>query len=155
MTYVLGARSLSRLDGVHPHLVTVVRRAIEVSEVDFSVICGVRTVAEQEKLYAQGRTTEELRAKGLLGLTGEPHKRKVTWTMNSNHFKRDSGYGHAVDLAPYVNGSIKWDDWRLFIQIADSMKSVAASLSYPVTWGGDWTKPDMPHFELPRTYHPT
>ena len=41
----LSARSLSRLEGVHPDLVKVVKRAIELTEVDFMVTEGVRTAA--------------------------------------------------------------------------------------------------------------
>lgn len=152
MTYHLGTRSQQRLEGVHPHLVECVTRAIERSVVDFSVICGVRTVDEQIALYAQGRETAEMRAKGIVDIPGKPNMRKVTWTLNSNHFVRSSGFGHAVDLAPFVNGKIDWDDWRNFKAIADAMLSVASEMKIPLTWGGSWTKPDGPHFELPKDY---
>ena len=38
MSFKLGKRSLSNLKGVHPDLVKVVKRAIELTEVDFTVI---------------------------------------------------------------------------------------------------------------------
>ncbi len=38
--YSLGKRSRERLNGVHPDLVKVVERAIEISTVDFAVLEG-------------------------------------------------------------------------------------------------------------------
>ncbi len=54
MGYVLGNRSKQKLEGVNPRLVAVVERAIELSEQDFSVICGLRPIQEQEALVAEG-----------------------------------------------------------------------------------------------------
>jgi peptidoglycan L-alanyl-D-glutamate endopeptidase CwlK len=47
MTYSLGARSLQRLEGVHPDLVRVVKRAISLTDLDFTVLEGLRTVERQ------------------------------------------------------------------------------------------------------------
>ena len=52
MTYQLGNKSRQNLQGVHPHLVKVVERAIELSSVDFSVHEGLRTRSRQAKLVA-------------------------------------------------------------------------------------------------------
>ena len=127
MTYRLSQKSLDRLSGVHPDLVSVVKRAIEITEVDFAVLEGVRSKARQEQLF----------------------KQKATKTMNSRHLT-----GHAVDLGAYVGGSVRWD-WPLYYQIADAMKAAAEELEVPLTWGGDWqTFPDGPHFELPWADYP-
>ena len=127
MTFRLSQKSLDRLSGVHPDLVDVVKRAIEITEVDFAVLEGVRSKARQEQLF----------------------KQKATKTMNSRHLT-----GHAVDLGAYVGGSVRWD-WPLYYQIADAMKAAAEELDVPLTWGGDWkTFPDGPHFELPWANYP-
>lgn len=127
MTYKLSQKSLDRLSGVHPDLMAVVKRAIEITEVDFAVLEGVRSKARQEQLF----------------------KQKATKTMNSRHLT-----GHAVDLGAYVGGSVRWD-WPLYYQIADAMKAAAEELNVPLTWGGDWkTFPDGPHFELPWADYP-
>jgi peptidoglycan L-alanyl-D-glutamate endopeptidase CwlK len=127
MTFRLSQKSIDRLSGVHPDLVAVVRRALEITEVDFAVLEGVRSRARQEQLF----------------------KQKATKTMNSRHLT-----GHAVDLGAYVGGSVRWD-WPLYYQIADAMKAAAAELEVPLTWGGDWkTFPDGPHFELPWAQYP-
>lgn len=155
MSYAYGATSAKRLQGVHPHLVKIAEDGLARSPVDISIICGVRTVDEQIALYAQGRTTAEMRAAGVYDAAGAPKKRKVTWTLNSNHFVRpQTGFGHAIDVAPYVNGRIVWEPWSLFIGIATAFKAAARDLGLPLRWGGDWESPDGPHFELPRDYNP-
>ena len=51
----LSTRSMSRLEGINPDLITVVTEAIKLTKVDFGVTCGMRTVEEQHKLIQQQR----------------------------------------------------------------------------------------------------
>lgn len=138
MPFTLSARSRARLVGVHPDLIRVVERAIRLTTVDFVVTDGARTQAQQDALYAQGRTT-----KGP----------KVTWTLNSRHVG-----GFAVDLAPFVDGAIEYDNsgkLGLWPRLAEAMKAAARELGVPLKWGGDWARtPDRPHFELPADRYP-
>lgn len=138
MSFRLSARSRARLVGVRPELVRVVERAIEITTVDFVVVSGARTQAQQDALYAQGRT--------------KPGP-KVTWTRNSRHIG-----GYAVDLCPFVNGAIEWDnDGRLGLwpRLAEAMKAAARDMGVMLIWGGDWKRtPDRPHFELHRYHDP-
>lgn len=125
--FKLSHRSLDRLTGVHPDLVAVVHRAIEMTPVDFMVVEGLRTLPRQQALFRQGATR----------------------TLKSRHLT-----GHAVDLAPWVGGTARWD-WPLFHPMADAMKEAAASLGVELVWGGDWrTFVDGPHFELDRHQYP-
>lgn len=125
MTYQLGIRSRQRLSGVHPDLVAVVERAIQITEVDFAVLEGLRSRDRQKELFAKGASK----------------------TMNSRHLT-----GHAVDLAPWP---IDWDDLSRFEQVADAMKQASEELDVLVIWGGDWrTFYDGPHFELDRKVYP-
>lgn len=127
MTFVLGSKSMTRLQGVHPDLVRVVKAAIAISTVDFTVTEGLRTVARQKQLVAAGASK----------------------TLNSRHIT-----GHAVDLAPIIAGQIRWD-WPPFHDIAKAMKQAAADEGVPIIWGGDWrTFKDGPHFELDRSAYP-
>jgi len=127
MSFILGKRSLKRLEGVHPDLVRVVKRAITLTAVDFTVLEGLRTLARQRKLVAAGASK----------------------TMNSRHLT-----GHAVDLGAYVDRRVRWD-WPLYHQIAGAMKRAAESESVPIEWGGDWrTFKDGPHFQLPWAQYP-
>lgn len=127
MSIILGQRSLSRLEGVHPDLVRVVKRAAAMSSLDFTVLEGLRTTARQKQLYDQGATK----------------------TMNSRHIT-----GHAVDLAPMIGGTIRWD-WPLYHQLAEVVKAAAKAENVPIQWGGDWrTFKDGPHWELPWKAYP-
>jgi peptidoglycan L-alanyl-D-glutamate endopeptidase CwlK len=54
MSITLGERSLSRLQGVHADLVRVVKRAAAMSDLDFTVLEGLRTVERQKQLVAAG-----------------------------------------------------------------------------------------------------
>lgn len=125
--FALSARSFKALEGVHPDLVKVVRRAIVITEVDFVVTEGLRTQKRQEQLFAAGATR----------------------TMNSRHLT-----GHAVDLAALVAGEVRWD-WPLYGKLAAAMKKAAEEFGVPIVWGGDWrTFKDGPHFELNRKTYP-
>lgn len=125
--FVLSKKSLDRLSGVHPDLVRVLKRAIEITPVDFEVLEGVRSKSRQQQLVGAGASR----------------------TMNSRHLT-----GHAVDLGAYVSGSVRWD-WPLYHQIAAAVKQAAAELGVPLEWGGDWRKfKDGPHFQLPHKEYP-
>jgi peptidoglycan L-alanyl-D-glutamate endopeptidase CwlK len=127
MTFALSAKSLLKLEGVHPDLVRVVKRAIKQTPTDFVVTEGLRTVERQRQLLAAGASK----------------------TMKSRHIT-----GHAVDIAPYVNGSVHWD-WPLFYPLAKAIKAAAAAEGVPIEWGGDWrTFKDGPHWQLPWAQYP-
>lgn len=120
------------LNGVHPDLIRVVKRASE--DAVFMVIEGVRTQARQDELYAQGRTKP-----GTV----------VTWTRTSKHIT-----GHAVDLGPVP---LDWSNAAGFDAIAKAMIGAAVELGIAIRWGADWDgdgKPrekgetDSPHWEL-------
>ena len=147
MGFKFSNASLARLATVHPDLQRVAKRAIELSEVDFVVTQGNRTVDEQKRLYGKGRTADQCEAKGVPAIYARPGEAKVTWTLNSNHIG-----GRALDVAPYVKGRIEWDDngrLGLWPKIAKAFKTAAVELGVPIEWGGDWTKTvDRPHFEL-------
>lgn len=134
MTYKLGTRSKNNLKGVHPDLVKVVEKAIEITTQDFTVIEGVRTQKRQQELYAQGRTKEGPRVTNVDGV-----KRK------SNHQIKSDGFGHAVDIVPYP---VDWDSSVKFDNIANAMKLAACEIGVDIQWGGDWKMLDKPHFEL-------
>lgn len=131
-------RSLDALKGVHPDLILVFTTAICDSPIDFTIVEGVRTEARQKSLYAQGRTT-----KGPIVTYADGVKKK------SNHQPKADGFGHAVDVYPFINGAINFNDVGALGEIASHVKTVARKLGIPITWGGDWKKPyDPPHFEL-------
>lgn len=93
-----------------------------------------RSQQRQNELYAQGRTTA-----GSI----------VTWTTSSRHTSR-----RAWDICKNVQGQ-EYSDLSFF----NSCGEIAKSLG--ITWGGIWSTPDRPHFEvgsgwnLPKDYTPT
>lgn len=118
MTYVLGRRSRARLKGVHPRLVQVVERAIEITLQDFTVHEGVRSLAVQKRNLAKG----------------------VSWTLASRHLPQADGYAHAVDLVPWVDGKPVWN-WALCYKVAAAMSQAARELGVELVWGGVWDRP--------------
>ena len=121
MTYKLGTRSLQNLSGVHPDLVAVVKRAVQITTQDFTVIEGVRNIERQRQLVAKGASK----------------------TMNSRHIT-----GHAVDMVPWP---VDWNDLERFKIVSEAMKDAAEELNIPIVWGGDWKSfYDAPHYELNR-----
>ncbi|GGG97243.1 M15 family metallopeptidase [Pedobacter zeae] len=135
---ILGKRSVQNLIGVHPDLVSLIKAAIVNTPFDFTVVEGVRTQARQMMLYAQGRT-----AKGSIVTFADGVKNK------SNHQVKSDGFGHAVDLYPFIKGKVDFNDSVKLKSIADHIKKVAKELNIGITWGGDWKKPyDPPHFQL-------
>ena len=127
MSFSLSNRSLGRLDGVHPDLVKVVKRAIQITPIDFGVTEGVRTFHRQAQLVEQG----------------------ASQTMKSRHIT-----GHAVDLVAYLGQGISWHG-PLYYRISDAMKKAAVELDVNIEWGGDWKSFfDGPHFQLSHGEYP-
>ena len=110
MGFTLSQRSLDRLEGVHDDMVRVVKKAIDLTKVDFGVICGLRTIEEQKALVDKG----------------------ASQTMKSKHLD-----GLAVDLMAYVGGRASWE-LNLYDDIADAMKEAAELENVPVRWGAAW-----------------
>lgn len=117
MVYILGVKSISNLAHVHPNLMSLVNVAIDITKQDFGVLCGVRSLEDQRKEVAAGNSK----------------------TMQSKHLLQIDGFGHAVDLVPYINGSFQWD-WEGCYKIAVAMQAAAKTHNVPIIWGGVWDK---------------
>jgi peptidoglycan L-alanyl-D-glutamate endopeptidase CwlK len=124
MTYALGQRSLQNLSGVHPDLVSVVKRAIEITEQDFSVLEGLRSLEQQRINVEKG----------------------VSKTMNSRHLT-----GHAVDLIPYP---VSWDweyFYPIADAMKQAAEELGVDIEWGGDWK---SFPDGPHFQLPWSEYP-
>jgi peptidoglycan L-alanyl-D-glutamate endopeptidase CwlK len=127
------ARDLQRLEGVHPDLVRVVRRAAAITEMPFTVLEGLRTRERQAELLRKGATR----------------------TLRSRHLT-----GHAVDLAPLndIDGDgdldVSWR-WPHYFALERFVKSAAVLEGVQIEWGGDWREfKDGPHWQLPWKAYP-
>ena len=127
MTFRFSSRSLRNMEGVHPDLVAVAHRALEITEIDFLVTEGLRTREKQIELVRAGASR----------------------TTRSRHLT-----GHAIDIAAWVAGGVRWD-WPLYEELSRAFKQAAAELGVAIVWGGDWKSfRDGPHYELSRTEYP-
>jgi peptidoglycan LD-endopeptidase CwlK len=113
--YELSQRSLSKLEGVDDRLITVVCKAIQLTDVDFGVIQGLRTIEEQKALVAKGASK----------------------TMKSKHLD-----GLAVDLMAYIDGRGSWE-LNVYDNIANAMREAAVDEGLPIRWGAAWHIPDI------------
>lgn len=122
--------SRRRLDKVHPTLSAAIKVLIDTlaqNGMQIEVVQGLRTFAEQDGLFAQGRSRPGpivTRARG----------------GQSNH-----NYGLAVDVVPFNNGQ---PNWNAPLGVWTTIGNEAEKLG--LEWGGDWKKfVDKPHIQLP------
>ena len=132
--------SQDRIDQLHPsirldvsNLIEKINTKVLTGRVKVRIAQGLRTFAEQDALYAQGRT--------------KPGK-KVT---NAKGGQSIHNYGLAVDIVLILDGkTASWDEKSDFDrdQQSDWIEVVTEFKRAGFSWGGDWrTFKDMPHFE--------
>lgn len=132
------AKSSSRLSGLHPVVRQATERLIERSfaaGVPILITQGLRTIAEQDALYAQGRT------------------KPGNIVTNARGGYSNHNFGVAIDFALLLpdGRSVSWNtlrdgdkdslpDWSEVVDIAKALG---------FEWGGDWRSfKDMPHLEM-------
>lgn len=121
-------RSENNLNGVNYDLVKVIRRALEITPVDFIVIEGLRTQARQKELVAAGKSQ----------------------TNNSRHLT-----GHAVDIIP-VNTKWQIEEFKPLLKaVKQAADELGVKLRFGINWKNDPSLPietrfiDAPHVEIP------
>ncbi|EPY5528190.1 M15 family metallopeptidase [Citrobacter freundii] len=121
-------RSETNLKGVNPDLIKVIRRALELTPVDFIVIEGLRTQARQKEMVATGKSQ----------------------TMNSRHLT-----GHAVDIIP-VNTTWNIEEFKPLLKaVKQAADEQGLKLRFGINWKNDPSLPietrfiDAPHIEIP------
>lgn len=127
MSFTFSARSLKNLEGVHPDLVKVCHQAIKISELDFIITEGVRTLDRQRELF----------------------KKKLSQTMKSRHLT-----GHAIDFVPLFEGEVTWKT-PAFLPVISAFKEAGRLLQIRIESGSDWKSfKDYPHIQLAKKTHP-
>jgi peptidoglycan L-alanyl-D-glutamate endopeptidase CwlK len=144
MAYVLSNTSKDRLKGVLPIMVQAFEAAIQHPECpeDFGIPQdgGLRTTADQQRIFAQGRTKP-----GPIVTKTDGVVRK------SNHQVKPTGFGHAIDIYIYDHKTktAVWDKARLQTVARHIQKVALEVFKLKISWGGDWTSfKDYPHFEV-------
>lgn len=121
MSFKFSKASENKFNGVHPDLVKVARLALELSEVDFGITEGMRSLERQLSLFEQGKSK----------------------TLKSKHLE-----GRAIDVHAVVGGTVSWM-FHYYETIARAFKQAASDLNIEIEWGGDWEKfRDGVHFQL-------
>jgi len=136
----LNERSIKNMQGLHPHLLRVIQRAVHLTPHEFVITEGLRTLERQRALVAA----------------------KASKTLKSRHLRQADGFGHAFDFYALVDintdGKVTFEEMSkvwLMIPIAQAFKAAAQEEKVAITWGGDWKKfRDYPHIELDRKVYP-
>jgi peptidoglycan L-alanyl-D-glutamate endopeptidase CwlK len=132
MMFELSKRSTERLIGVHPDLIRVVKLALTLCDIDFTVIEGVRTIEKQREYVARGASK----------------------TMASRHLT-----GHAVDLYP-VGKPTPWDRCQSISEaMFAAARMMSIPIRWGGDWDMDGDSKDEkfydgPHFELLKEKYP-
>jgi peptidoglycan LD-endopeptidase CwlK len=128
----MDARSETALATVNPTFADLVRAAatsLEAQGTYLLVVSGLRTAAEQDALYAQGRTTP-----GHI-------------VTNAKAGQSMHNYGLAADIVPYLSGPTGALNWTPSTPQYQAM--VDALKAQGLAWGGDWIHfKDEDHFQL-------
>lgn len=123
--------SVQKLSTCDPRLQKLFNEVIKYF--DCTIAVGIRGKEDQDLAFNTGKS-------------------KLKWP-NSKHNKIPS---LAVDVAPFINGTISWDHEQC-TYFAGAVKGIAVMLGIPITWGGDWDKDndikdnkfdDLVHFEI-------
>ena len=137
-----GEASKKKLERVDPRLIEVLNRVIPYK--DFTIISGFRGKAEQDLLFAEGRSTKK-------------------WP-DSKHNRDAEGNIRppcpAVDIAPWFSSTpnVRWDDQNEFILLAGMIIQAGREIGVTIRWGGNWDMDDdamddqsfqdLGHFEI-------
>ncbi len=129
---MMDTRSEVQLATVDPKLAELVRIAAAELEAEGTFLCvvsGLRTAAEQQALFAQGRSQAG-------------HVVTNAQAGQSMH-----NYGLAVDVVPYLSGDGGALNWKADTQQFKVM--VAAFEKQGLIWGGAWESiKDYDHFQM-------
>ena len=109
-----GKQSLKNLCLLSYNLQWVLREALAMELMDFSVICTHRSRGDQDQAFMDGKS-------------------KVRWP-NSKHNSMPS---KAVDIYPYVNGKVSYNKLHCCV-LAGIVLTVAMKLGIELRWGGNW-----------------
>ena len=111
-----------------------------IRQIDFSVVCGHRSVDEQFGLFKIGR-------KMVNGSWVVVDKKKIVTKCDGYNAKSYHNYlpSRAVDIIPYPSG---YKDLDKFRDLSFVVKDIAKVYGVSLEWGGDWRFVDYPHWQL-------
>lgn len=132
--YKLGKTSLARLETCDSRLQVVIRAAIAQGVIDMTVTEGHRDKETQNRYFNDGKSR-----------------------LKYPEGKHNQSPSKAVDVAPYVNGKLSYDQ-RHCCYMAGLIMGISRSLGIKLRWGGNWDQDgepitdqdfqDLVHFEI-------
>ena len=142
MAFKFGSTSKQRLHTCHVDMQKIMNMAISVSDIDFGIAEGHRSVALQKKYFLEGKSKID----GVNRLGKHNYKPSL-----------------AADIYLWINGKAKWQNEDLsylagVIQTCATLLHRQGKISHVIRWGGNWDMDgeilydqsfdDRPHFEL-------
>ncbi len=140
--YAFGKESRSKLATCHQDLQLIMNEAIAISNVDFGIAEGERSIAQQIIYFREGKSK----------IDGVTQKGKHNYSPSL-----------AVDIYPFIEGKPKWDNEHLsylagVFHAVSEMLFKTGKINHKLRWGGNWNSDgtilidqsfdDRPHFEL-------
>lgn len=127
-----------KLTDLHPTLQPIAAKFLErckAAGLDILITCTHRTGAEQDALYAQGRTTP-----GVKVTNARAGQSMHNFSINGLPASK------AFDIVPLINGKPEWSAkhpaWAVAGKIGEDLG---------LSWAGRWVSfKEFPHFELKR-----
>ncbi len=110
--YTFGKSSIEHLNTCRKELQIVAYEAIKMT--NFSIVCGIRTEIQQNKLVEQGFS-------------------KLKYPDS----KHNTNPSDAFDFVPYP---VDWKDSNQFTQVASMIVGIAFAKGIILRWGGDWNQ---------------
>lgn len=117
----LSTRSLNRLEGVEEKGIMLVKLAIKLSPIDFSIpwMGGYRSVEDQLAIFKEGNST-----------------------CDGTNKKSYHQSGKAIDFVPYVDGKSN-DSHRYYFMIIGAFFAAAETLGMEITSGANWDNDEI------------
>lgn len=129
MSFNFSKRSKDNLATCHLPLQKLAKAALATSPIDFVVIQGHRSKADQDKAVASGAS-------------------KLRWPKS----KHNAMPSYAFDAIPYP---VNWADLEAFKVLGAHIKATWEAMpeedkeGYKLEWGGDWARfVDFPHYQI-------
>jgi len=136
--YDFGKSSRGNLDTCKDRLQLVIEKSLALGLIDFSVVGGVRSKAEQTRYFVLKRS-------------------RVEWPNGKHNVLNEGDKCEAADVVPFVNGKSSYDV-RHCCYLAGIIIAVGASIGVKIRWGGNWDMDgepitdqdfqDLVHFEM-------
>ena len=154
--YKFGKTSKVRLATCHKDIQVIMNTAISLSNVDFGIAEGERSLAKQLQYFNEGKSKIDG-----INKKGQHQLGKIDGVKKKG--KHNYSPSLAADIYPYFENGAKWDNEHLsylsgIIHAVSEILFNTGKITHKIRWGGNWDMDgiilidqsfdDRPHFEL-------